>query len=183
MELHPCERCDAADFPWTEHEAGGRRGALTSAYVGECPSCGTPRRFEFRVPDDPVPPPAFGGPEPSQIIDPGEFLEMGDRAAAYADSATRVTSTRDAGGSDAGASDAAYDAALDAVAAVEEVLKFLPPGADAVPERAFTSEIGRAVRAADPSRFDRGRLEELLSARLRALHRLAGDGTGTSGTR
>jgi hypothetical protein len=163
MELHPCERCGAADFPWTEHEAGGRVGALTSAYVGECPSCGTPRRFEFRVPDDPVAPPAFGGPEPSRIIDPGEFLEMGDRAAAYADTTT---------------GDTAHDAALDAVAAVEEVLKFVPPGADAVPERAFTSEAGRAVRAADSSRFERGRLEALLSARLRALRGLAGGDPG-----
>jgi hypothetical protein len=160
LELHPCSRCGEADFPWSRHEAGEQAGWLLSAYEGVCPSCGTPRRFEFRLPDDVVPPPAYGGPEPSQIIDPGEFFELGERAAVYAVVPADAPPDRRA---------VAREAAVDAVAAVEEVLKFLPPGADAVPDEAFTSDVGRVVYAADPRRFGRERLESLLRTRRQAL--------------
>ena len=44
---------------------------------------------------------------------------------------------------------------------------FVP--ADSVPESAFTSGRGHAIRAADPSRFERARLEATLAERRRAL--------------
>jgi hypothetical protein len=160
MDLHPCERCGEADFPWSRHGTAERSGGLVSEYEGICPTCGTPRRFEFRVPHDPVPPPAFGGPEPSRIIDPGEFYEMGERAAAYAVAPADATPERRG---------QAREAAADALAAAEEVLKFLPPHADAVPEDAFTSDDGRSVYKADPAAFDRRRLESLVRARRQAL--------------
>jgi hypothetical protein len=164
MDLHPCERCGEPDFPWTVHEAGDRDGQRTSSYEGDCPSCGTRRRFEFIVLDPNVPPPALGGPEPSTIIDPGEFYQAAVRAAHAAELGPNAP--EDEIGD-------AYDAAADAAAAVEEVLKFLPPGAPAVPEGAFTSERGRAVRAADPSRFERDALEGLLAERRQAFLKLS----------
>jgi hypothetical protein len=47
-------------------------------------------------------------------------------------------------------------------AAVDEVIKFVPAGADAVPHDGFWTREGRAVRDAEPGRF---RLERLLIAR------------------
>ncbi|MGW0363539.1 hypothetical protein [Streptomyces sp. NPDC002990] len=46
-----------------------------------------------------------------------------------------------------------------AVAAIEEVLKFLPPGQDAIPASAFSSEVGKARYERDPGKFDRDILE------------------------
>jgi hypothetical protein len=45
-----------------------------------------------------------------------------------------------------------------AVAALDEVLKFIPPGEDVVPAAACTSEWGRDLRRREPGRFRRGRL-------------------------
>ena len=151
MVLHPCERCGEADFPWSRHEIGPGEGGLVSVYEGDCPSCGQGRRFAFAVDEEPVPPPAYGGPEPSQIIDPGEFYAMAERAAAYARAVPD-----------------GHEAAVDALAAIEEVLKFLPPGADAVPEDAFASAGGMAVYSAGPERFRRERLESLRDEYRRA---------------
>ena len=47
-------------------------------------------------------------------------------------------------------------------AAVDEVVKFVPAGQDAVPEDEFWTPEGRAVRDAEPGRF---RLERLLVVR------------------
>jgi hypothetical protein len=66
-----------------------------------------------------------------------------------------------------------YDAAADAVAAVEEVLKFVPPGASGVPESAFRTAETRAMWAADPSRFERAWLEEVRAERRRTLEALS----------
>jgi hypothetical protein len=49
-----------------------------------------------------------------------------------------------------------------AQAAVVEVIKFVPAGADAVPEDEFWTPEGQAVRAAEPGRF---RLDRLLTTR------------------
>ncbi|MEV4133747.1 hypothetical protein AB0J72_16445 [Dactylosporangium sp. NPDC049742] len=135
----------------------------SSVYEGECPSCRSPRRFAFQLGPGFVPPPAYGGPEPSRIIDPAEFLTMGERAAGYA-VVRPDASQRDRAG--------AREAAADAVAAVEEVLKFLPPSADAVPEAAFSSDPGRELYAADPARFQRDRLEAELQEYRQALSAL-----------
>jgi hypothetical protein len=137
MALHPCS-CGAADFPWTSHETRVTGDGDLSVYQGSCPRCRTARRFEFLVDGRGVPPPAFGGPEPSRIIGPEEFYALSQRAAAVA---------RDGDPADR------YEAALDAVAAVEEVLKFVPPGADAVPAETLPHD--------DPAGYTRERLEAL----------------------
>ncbi|WP_329412050.1 hypothetical protein OG802_18995 [Streptomyces sp. NBC_00704] len=46
-----------------------------------------------------------------------------------------------------------------ALAAFEEIPKFIPAGEDAVPESAFTSEAGRARYRREPRKFERGILE------------------------
>ena len=160
MNLRPCRRCGEPEFRWSQHGAGLRDGLKTSWYEGACPTCGTVRRFDFVVLDAALPPPALGGPEPSRIIDPGEFLAAGDAAARYASVPSGATPDQVA---------EAYDAAADAVAAVEEVLKFIPPGEDAVPVAAFTSPDGLAMRTADPARFGRDWLDEVRTERRRTL--------------
>lgn len=56
-----------------------------------------------------------------------------------------------------------------ALAAVEEVLKFLPEGADRVPEELFTSERGREVFHKNPRRFERAGLLENIARKRRIL--------------
>jgi hypothetical protein len=76
----------------------------------------------------------FGGDTPSGLLDPGDWLAVADRA------------------------DLADDLPL-AAAALEEVLKFIPPGADRVPLAAFRGDAGRESHAREPGRFERAPLE------------------------
>lgn len=164
MDLHPCERCGEPDFPWNLHVAGERDGRRTSAYEGECPTCGTRRRFEFIVLSPNIPPPTLGGPEPSTLIDPGEFYEVATVAGAASELPPNPSPEQIGD---------AYDAAADAAAAIEEVIKFIPAGAPAVPAEAFTSERGQSMYDADPARFERDRLDSMLAERRQAFLMLA----------
>lgn len=142
VELHPCDCGAAGELTFSMIERDGTPVAL---YEGVCPGCGQTRRFEFAVPAEPVPGRAYGGEQPSAIIDAGEFLWYSDRAA------ERAASTDPA--------DPRGRSALDgAIAALDEVLKFIPAGADAVPREAIGSEVGQAVYDANPDRFTRERL-------------------------
>lgn len=156
VELHPCECGAAGELTFSVVERGGD---LVALYEGACPGCGQMRRFEFSLPSEPVPGRVYGGAQPSAIIDAGEFLWYSDRAA------ERAASTEPA--------DARGQSALDsAVAALDEVLKFIPADADAVPRDAIGSELGQAVYDANPDRFTRERLnyrrELLLDARAQS---------------
>jgi hypothetical protein len=155
MELHPCE-CGEVAFNWSRHRREQRGEALISAYEGECGQCGRSRRFEFEVTGEVPPPPAYGGETPSQIIDPSEFLAVGEELSAAVPADPTML--------DRAAVEDAYEAIEMAVAAVEEVLKFLPAGADRVPLDAFLTDTGRAAYARDPERFGRRRLRETLAA-------------------
>ncbi|MFF6781841.1 hypothetical protein [Streptomyces sp. NPDC012510] len=101
----------------------------------------------------PPAPPAFGGDEPSRIIDPGEFMWAGDRAST--DSGLRLLNTPLAEHREI-RPQTAY-----AIAAFEEVAKFLSEGDDRIPEDRFTSRRGREMYAKDPERFTR---EEIVAA-------------------
>lgn len=84
MHLHPCE-CGEAEFEWREHRLVPREEGLVSIYSGDCGQCARPRRFEFRLVSEPSPPPpALGGDRPSEIIDPGEFLQTSQAFASSA---------------------------------------------------------------------------------------------------
>ncbi|MFF1822401.1 hypothetical protein ACFVWG_34185 [Kribbella sp. NPDC058245] len=140
VELHPCECGAGGELTMSLAEQDGQQVAI---YEGDCPECGRARRFEFALPAEPTTGPAYGGSEPSTIIDAGEFLWYSDR----------VT---EAAAEGAGAQ--ARSAVDTAIAALDEVLKFIPDGADAVPREALTSELGKAVYDAGPDRFARAEL-------------------------
>jgi len=151
LDLNPCEQCGRADLAW-DSALVSAAGEPARGYFGDCPGCGTRREFVFRLPARPslAPPgtgpggPWFGGPEPSELIDAGQWLWVADRVAG------RVP---------VGDPAAARRALGLAAAALDEVLKFLPAGADRAPAGAFWSPAGRRVRAQSPGRFDRDRLQ------------------------
>lgn len=146
MDLHPCT---CGDIEFDRQSAVITEGELLcSRYAGPCRSCGSPRVFVFELPEairpirnDRV---DFGGSDPSRLLDPGEWMAVADYFAKL----------------DPGTPDD-----LDiACAAVEEILKFVPAGDERVPDEAFRTERGRAVRDAEPGRFRRPRLEAVLGA-------------------
>ncbi|MEU6407414.1 hypothetical protein [Microbispora sp. NPDC046933] len=145
LDLHPCA-CGSADTDW-DSGLESVEGELVTCYEGRCAACGAEREHLFALPEREVTPtgfPTFGGAEPSELLDPGEWLWVADLTAGNVPE------------------DGERQALSIARAAVEEVIKFVPPGQDEVPEDAFWSERGRAVRAAEPGRF---RLDRLLVVR------------------
>ncbi|MDN3351284.1 hypothetical protein [Actinomadura sp. DC4] len=149
LDLHPCDECGSVDTTW-ESALVPADGELANRYAGTCGGCGVRREFWFGLPERGVVPaeyPAFGGPEPSALLDAGQWRWVADLTAGNVPEDDPAEARR---------------SLAIARAAVEEVLKFVPPGADAVPGEAFWSEQGRQVYDASPSRFA---LEELLAAR------------------
>ncbi|WP_137993582.1 hypothetical protein [Streptomyces vilmorinianum] len=150
MDLHPCE-CGSGDFD-RRHRLEQHGDDIVAVYEGACRQCGNTRRFVFRMAEEiPPPPPAFGGSEPSQIIDPGEFAEVAARISQSAGIQLLNTPKSE--------HYKLRDAVAYTVAAFEEMLKFLPPGQDSIPASAFTSEVGKARYRRDPGNFDRDILE------------------------
>ncbi|WP_432832750.1 hypothetical protein [Dactylosporangium sp. CA-092794] len=145
MQLHPCT-CGEPLFVWSRHGQAGHPEGVLSVYEGSCGRCGASRRFEFVLPADPAPPPAIGGPEPSAIIDPAQFL-LAARQAVSAVRAGAAPTPRDAA-----------DAVGFAIAALEEALKFVPRDGDRIPVEAFFSVEGRQEHELDPDQFRRDRL-------------------------
>lgn len=150
MDLHPCPQCGDADVAWQEAlvDTGG---TMARRYHGVCAGCGEPREFVFALPERPTPPRpgaivTFGSlDEASVLLDAGEWLMVADLCA------------QAAGAPDVGEDEARESLSI-AVAAVDEVLKFIPPTAGAVPETAFWSVAGRSAREREPGRFRRDRL-------------------------
>lgn len=161
MHLHPCE-CGEADFEWREHDLAQRDEGLISVYTGECERCDRRRVFEFALAPEPSPPPpALGGSAPSTIIDPGEFLQTSQTFAAAVP--TNPTSLSD------DEFYSAHDALAFALANVDEVLKFIPDGADVVLPEAFRSAAGRRLYQRTPELFSRSRLAATRDAYRRML--------------
>jgi hypothetical protein len=150
MDLHACE-CGSGDFE-RRHRLEQHGDDILAVYEGVCRQCGTTRRFTFRMAEEtPPPPPAFGGPEPSKIIDPGEFADVAFRISESA--GVELLNTPES------EHHKLRNAVAYAVAAFEEIPKFIPPGEDAVPATAFTSEAGRARYEREPRKFERKILE------------------------
>ena len=129
-EAHLYMDLRGGDRQGREHALVSRDGALVSTY--RCLCGGAPREFHFDIPN-PTASGLYGGDAPSTLIDPGEFL---DRADAFA----------------------RQNRLPEAAACLDEVLKFIPAGADAVPASAFRSETGRALYDHESGRFTRSRL-------------------------
>ncbi len=147
LDLQPCEECGSNEVAWkialVEFE-----GRPVNRYSGACAGCGTWREFYFTVAPHEVMydgRPTFGGKLTSELLDPGEWLWVADRVAGDAPP------------------DKSGEALAIAAAAVDEALKFVQPGGDAVPDEAFWSDRGQEVHAAEPSRFQRDRLLALRS--------------------
>ncbi|MFF9034542.1 hypothetical protein ACF090_03615 [Streptomyces sp. NPDC014892] len=150
MDLHRCE-CGAGEFD-RQHRLELHGDVLVAVYEGVCAQCERTRRFEFRMTEEvPPPPPAFGGAEPSQIIDPGEFEAVAGRLAESTGIQLLNTPTSE--------HHKLRAAMAYVVAAYEEMLKFLPAGQDSIPASAFVSEVGKARYRRDPGNFDRDILE------------------------
>ncbi|MEU9702684.1 hypothetical protein [Streptomyces sp. NPDC047981] len=151
MDLHRCAECGSGYFD-RQHRLEQHGDDIVAVYEGACRQCGTVRRFDFRMAEEiPPPPPAFGGAQPSQIIDPGEFEKVAGRIAESA-GVQLLNSPKSEHYK-------LRDAVAYTVAAYEEMLKFLPPGGDSIPAAAFTSEVGKARYQADPGNYDRDILE------------------------
>ncbi|MFI7130810.1 hypothetical protein ACIBQ1_34325 [Nonomuraea sp. NPDC050153] len=143
LDLHPCA-CGSAETQW-DSGVVSIEGSLVKCYSGVCGSCEIERRVYFSLPRREMMPsgwPTFGGSEPSQLLDAGEWMWLADFTAGRVPedpvNARRTLSM--------------------ARAAVEEVLKFIPEGQDDVPADAFWSARGQEVRDAEPPRFRRDRL-------------------------
>lgn len=146
MDLHRCA-CGSGGFD-RRHRLELHGDVLVAVYEGACGQCGVTRRFEFRMTEEiPPPPPAFGGAEASQIIDPGEFEAVAGRLAES--TGIQLLNTPES------EHHKLRGAVAYTVAAYEEMLKFLPPGADAIPASAFTSEVGKARYRHDPRNYER----------------------------
>ncbi|MEI8410796.1 MULTISPECIES: hypothetical protein [unclassified Kribbella] len=147
LDLTPCA-CGSTDAEW-KHGTGLVDGELASRYYATCADCGAERRHSFGLPPTETAGdfPNFGGREPSQLLDPGSWLQLADELA------SRLPPDDP---------QASADALTLAAAAVAEVIKFIPPGENAVPEEAFWTEDGRRVHAAEPGRFRQDRLQIVL---------------------
>jgi hypothetical protein len=165
MDLRPCA-CGERRFA-RQSAVVTIDGDLASRYTGTCARCGAERRFEFRLPQEILQPPAsgvqFGGDEPSELLDPGEWLSVAD------DYARRVPAGAKLDGDALRA--ARHDLAT-AVAALDEVRKFAPRGAMEVPPAAFTTPLGRAIWDKEPGRFRLVRLAAVRKAYADAAERL-----------
>ena len=139
MDQRPCS-CGDIEFE-RQSAVIMDRDVLCTRYDGKCRTCGTPREFVFELPPTQRPITdrvEFGGPDPSRLLDAGEWMAVSEYYAKL-DPGTRDD----------------LDIAL---AALDEVIKFLPDGVDSVPDKAFWSERGRIVRDREPGRFRRERL-------------------------
>jgi hypothetical protein len=151
MRLRPCG-CAEMEARWRDVPvmAGGQPARY---FTANCESCGRPREFTIALSEDakPTPDVVYGeGDEPSRIIDPGEWLSISDL---YGQRAEEVLGDEEFGTDDD--VNVVYYALSARVAAFDEILKFLPPNADIVPEWLFRSIPGRAVYEASPERFAR----------------------------
>jgi hypothetical protein len=144
LDLHPCRTCGSINTAWESTLVPAADPApppgLAIRYWGSCVDCGTDREALFALPGHETTPegyPAFGGPEPSQLLDAGEWLRVAD-----------LTTDDPPPGEE-------RHAGTIAAAAIEEVLKFIPAGEDEVPITAFWTAGGMQALDAEPGRFTR----------------------------
>jgi hypothetical protein len=170
MRLHPCV-CGSVAKTGVRHSIGVITQGVTSENEFVCEGCGAERRFVFRLPglapqyDD-----MYGGPDPSQIIDAGEWrtvaLHAMDRALRLRGQSTGLRKLFGRGDQ----KPRIRRAFEESLAAYQEMLKFIPPGADTVPDSAFFTENGRRIRTQEPYvAFNRSFIDAMISGVLSDL--------------
>jgi hypothetical protein len=175
MELHPCG-CGRAELGY--HSVLLPDGAdLLRRYSGVCGGCGTEREFLFRVPRQPLSPPPsgevrFGGDQASELVDAGQWWWLAERYAGSSPADSALIAPAELAQA---RTNLAY-----AVAAVDEVVKFIPPGVDSVPVSAFWTRRGRQEYQREPRRFARAPLDALRRTYRDLLARLPAPATAPS---
>jgi hypothetical protein len=144
-------------------------GRIVWKYLAGCADAGVRREFAFAT--DPVPKdavwPQFGyGPEPSTLIDAGQWYVVFSR---YAQAGRALEDRFLPGPPDLESAEQVYEWYSWAWGALGEVLKFLPPDVDEAPDSAFWTPQGRAVREQVPSQLTRPVLMEAMALLERAL--------------
>lgn len=166
MDLQPCG-CGQGRFPRGATVLTLPDGELARRYAGPCEGCGTTREFLFRLPAGPVEVEQgfrYGGTEPSLLIDAGEWLWVAENHA-------RGVPAGAVGLPEADRRRCRLRLTA-AVAALDEVVKFVPPGGARVPFTAVWTALGRSVYQREPGRFRAGRLAAVRSAYAGVLRRL-----------
>jgi hypothetical protein len=113
------------------------------------------------------------GTRTSTLIDAGQWAELGEAFAEQAIEAG-LAAAGDGGREELDEALAAWDFAIDVAG---EALRFLPDGADTLPDAAFWTDRGRALREDDPGRFTRDALEHQVRT-YRAMRSDLGDVLG-----
>ncbi len=155
ISLQPCEVCGQTGPEVRGVSSGTSDGHPIRGYETACSQCGTTRTFWFRFAETPSPSAGgrwdFGGPEPSELLDPGQWLLLADTVLADApETMTGLTESQ---------RHELRDRVELAAAALEEVLKFIRDGEDRVSPFAFWSQPGHELQLTAAWRFEREWLE------------------------
>lgn len=164
MDLHPCA-CGGVQFDRGSTLAQLPSGELVRRYAGRCAQCGAERRFEFRLPDQPLEPGPgevrYGDDHPSELLDAGEWLWVADTYARTVPAQPHLLA-------EPGREQARIRLAS-AAAAMDEAIRLIPPGADSVPAGAIRSQVGATLYQREPGRFRAARLAAVRDAYRSAL--------------
>ncbi|WP_225731156.1 MULTISPECIES: hypothetical protein [unclassified Nocardia] len=153
MDMTPCD-CGDTRFERADalHPLGD--GRFVRQYTGTCETCREPREFTFLLPDDAETPAGdleFGGPLPSQLIDAGGWLWVADEYAAAVPPNPYLL--------DGAERDQVATWLASAIAALDEVRKFIPPGGAELPPTRLWTRLGLDMYARDPGRLRLDRLQ------------------------
>ena len=153
IELHPCDCGGSGSIIDITDRVVTHEGTLCARYAGCCSACGEDREYLFALDPEIPAPDAFGGVNPSTIIDAGQYLAASERAARQ----VRLDGSLEDRASD-------RPSLARAIACLQEVMKWIPPGHDSVPASALFTVEGRRAHADEPGRFRRVRLAAVLAA-------------------
>jgi hypothetical protein len=166
MDLRPCG-CGEAKFDRASSVVELPGGELASRYAGDCARCGSLREFIFRLPQRISSPPAgeirYGDAEPSQLLDAGEWLWVADSYARAVPAEPHRLPDPDRR--------QARARLANAVAAIDEVLKFVPRNGADVPSSAIWTALGGSIYTREPGRFLAVRLAAVKEAYRTSLRR------------
>ncbi|GAB2934354.1 hypothetical protein GCM10027280_22690 [Micromonospora polyrhachis] len=175
LDTHPC-RCGSVEFSRDQMAVlTSDENGVVVGYSGPCDDCALPRDQVFRLPQRPGSLPGepwrFSYPEdgPSELLDPGQWVAVSQAYAVLADEMlAALAMMADPEGEDNGAVgepdptewEAVVTMLTMSVYALDEVVKFLPPGVEELPGSACWSANGHEVRRTSPEWFRRTYLAE-----------------------